>query len=220
MGTSRNCLLNTFIKNVQIIGACNWSYKRKWNRKLNTEWENKYKQRNVDSWVECENSSVLEWTWLLHLPKGIRTIFKLHYWTKIRIKYKKCIQGLSGTALSVCLSGILAGNQDMFHTWVRFLTRSFHSVLTQMISAIFVGSWKVLACKLGMRQELASFWKICLRCCIVEQKEKKSVDNQPWVYRGSKNHRSEVRKTEVSSIVASWEQYNSSLSINEFFFRI
>ena len=220
MGTSRNCLLNTFIKNVQIIGACNWSYKRKWNRKLNTEWENKYKQRNVDSWVECENSSVLEWTWLLHLPKGIRTIFKLHYWTKIRIKYKKCIQGLSGTALSVCLSGILAGNQDMFHTWVRFLTRPFHSVLTQMISAIFVGSWKVLACKLGMRQELASFWKICLRCCIVEQKEKKSVNNQLWVYRGSKNHRSEVRKTEVSSIVASWEQYNSSLSINEFFFRI
>ena len=109
MGTSRNCLLNTFIKNVQIIGACNWSYKRKWNRKLNTKWENKYKQRNVDSWVECENSSVLEWTWLLHLPKGIRTIFKLHYWTKILIIYKKVYSGPFGDCFKCLFKWNLGG---------------------------------------------------------------------------------------------------------------
>ena len=117
--------------------------------------------------MECENASALGWTWLLHLPKGIRIIFKLHYWTKILTKYKKCIQGLT--------DWIFAGNKDMFYTWVRFLRRPFHFFLTQMISAIFVGSWKVLACKLGMRQELASFWKICLRCSIVEKKGKNQL---------------------------------------------
>ena len=79
------CLLNTFMNNFQVIGACNWRYKNHWNGKLSTEWENKCKQRNVDSWVECENA-FLGGNGMLHLPRGIQTVFKLHYWTKILMK--------------------------------------------------------------------------------------------------------------------------------------
>ena len=72
---------------------------------------------------------------------------------------KNCSRSMSGTGLSVW-GWNLRANKDIFHNWVRFLTRSFYSIFTQMISAIFVRSWRVLACKLGIRQELASFWKI------------------------------------------------------------
>ena len=109
--TSRSCLLNTFIRNFQIIGACNWSYKREWNRKLNTEWENKYKQRNVDSWVECEISSALGWKW--HTKRNSDN-FHLRYWTKILITKKvwsgpfrdcfKCLRLESSRGIRICFT--------------------------------------------------------------------------------------------------------------------
>ena len=51
--------LRTFKLSVHATGI----YKKDWNRKLSTEWENKCKQRNVDSWMECENPGVLGWKW-------------------------------------------------------------------------------------------------------------------------------------------------------------
>ena len=60
VGTSRYFLLNTFIKNFQVISPCNWRYKTDWD-KLSTGWQNKCKQRNVDSRVDCENATVLGW---------------------------------------------------------------------------------------------------------------------------------------------------------------
>ena len=169
--TSRYFLLKTFINNFQVIGACNWSYKKDWNRKLSTEWENKCKQRNVGSRMKRQFS--LGGNGMLHLPNGIRKIFKLHYWTKTSMKYKKkWSRSLSGTALSVW-GWNLRGESGYFQIWVRFLTRPFYSIFTQMISTKFsAGSWRALAFKLGERQEVTGFWKICLRCCIVEQKEK------------------------------------------------
>ena len=52
-----------------------------------TEWENKCKQRNVGSRMKRQFS--LGVNGMLHLPNGIPKIFKLHYWTKILMKYKK-----------------------------------------------------------------------------------------------------------------------------------
>ena len=171
MGTSRYFLLNTFIKNFQVISPCNWSYKTDWD-KLSTEWQNKCKQRNVDSRVDCENATVLGWKWYASFTKQNTDSFQTALLNKNINKIWKSVVGAFQGLLEVSEAGFLAGNQDMFHTWVRFLTRPFYSIFTQMISAIFVGSWRALACKLGERQELASFWKILLRYCIVEQKEK------------------------------------------------
>ena len=102
--------------------------------------KNKCKQRNVGSRVKRQFS--LGGNGMLHLPNGIRKIFKLHYWTKTSMKYKKkWSRSLSGTALSVW-GWNLRGESGYFQIWVRFLTRPFYSIFTQMISAKFsVGNW-------------------------------------------------------------------------------
>ena len=102
--------------------------------------KNKCKQRNVGSREKRQFS--LGGNGMLHLPNGIRKIFKLHYWTKTSMKYKKkWSRSLSGTALSVW-GWNLRGESGYFQIWVRFLTRPFYSIFTQMISAKFsVGNW-------------------------------------------------------------------------------
>ena len=52
--------------------------------------KNKCKQRNVGSRVKRQFS--LGGNGMLHLPNGIRKIFKLHYWTKTSMKYKKKVE--------------------------------------------------------------------------------------------------------------------------------
>ena len=37
VGTSRYCFMNIFIKNFQVISACNWGYKKDGNKTLSTE---------------------------------------------------------------------------------------------------------------------------------------------------------------------------------------
>ena len=77
-----------------------------------------------------------------------------------------------------------------------------------MTSEIFVGSWRALACKIGIRKELPVSEK-SVYAAASSSERKKSVHNQSRVYKGSENHRGEVWKTNVSSIVASWEEYNA-----------
>ena len=153
MGTSRYFLLNTFIKNFQVISPCNWSYKTDWD-KLSTEWQNKCKQRNVDSRVNCENASVLGWKWYASFTKRNTDSFQTALLNKnINEKWKSVVAAFQGL-LEVSEARIFAGNQDMLHTWVRSLTRPFYSIFTQMISAIFVGSWRALWHKTGACQFL------------------------------------------------------------------
>ena len=162
--------------------------------------KNKCKQRNVGSRVKRQFS--LGGNGMLHLPNGIRKIFKLHYWTKTSMKYKKKVESELVRYCFKCLRLESSRGIRIFSnlSQISNTTVLFHLHPNDLREIQCRKLIKALAFKLGERFVYAT---VSLR------KRKKSVNNQPWVYKRSENHLSEVWKTELSSIVASWEEYSA-----------
>ena len=162
--------------------------------------KNKCKQRNVGSRVKRQFS--LGGNGMLHLPNGIRKIFKLHYWTKTSMKYKKKVESELVRYCFKCLRLESSRGIRIFSNLSQISNTTVLFHFTQMISAKFsVGNWSK-PLHLNLAKDLSTL--LCRW-----GKGKKSVNNQPWVYKRSENHLSEVWKTELSSIVASWEEYSA-----------